>query len=366
MPRSSIVNREISMALVSMRQLLDHAAENGYGLPAFNVNNLEQVQAIMSAAAETDSPVIMQASAGARKYAGEAFLRHLIQAAVDSYPNIPIVMHQDHGQSPAVCESAMKLGFSSVMMDGSLMDDGRSIAEYDYNLDVTRKVVGIAHAIGVTVEGELGCLGSLETMRGDKEDGHGADGTMTKEMLLTDPDQAADFVKVTQLDALAIAIGTSHGAYKFSRKPTCDILAIDRIKAIHRRIPNTHLVMHGSSSVPQDLLAEIREFGGEMKETYGVPVEEIQEGIKHGVRKVNIDTDIRLAMTGAIRRFMAENKSKFDPREYLKPATTAAKAVCKERYQQFGCAGMASKIKPIQLDRMAAKYRAGELRQIVN
>jgi fructose-bisphosphate aldolase class II len=354
------------MPLVSMRQLLDHAAENGYGLPAFNVNNLEQVQAIMSAASETDSPVIMQASAGARKYAGETFLRHLIQAAVESYPNIPVVMHQDHGQSPAVCESAMKLGFSSVMMDGSLMDDGKSIADYDYNLDVTRKVVGIAHAIGVTVEGELGCLGSLETMRGDKEDGHGAEGTMTKEMLLTDPDQAADFVKVTQLDALAIAIGTSHGAYKFSRKPTGDILAIDRIKEIHRRIPNTHLVMHGSSSVPQDLLAEIREFGGEMKETYGVPVEEIQEGIKHGVRKINIDTDIRLAMTGAIRRFMAENKSKFDPRDYLKPATAAAKAVCKERYQQFGCAGMAAKIKPMPLDRMAAKYKAGELRQIVN
>jgi fructose-bisphosphate aldolase class II len=260
----------------------------------------------------------------------------------------------------------MKLGFSSVMMDGSLMDDGKSIADYGYNLDVTRKVVGIAHAIGVTVEGELGCLGSLETMRGDKEDGHGAEGTMTKEMLLTDPDQAADFVKVTQLDALAIAIGTSHGAYKFSRKPTGDILAIDRIKEIHRRIPNTHLVMHGSSSVPQDLLAEIREFGGEMKETYGVPVEEIQEGIKHGVRKINIDTDIRLAMTGAIRRFMAENKSKFDPRDYLKPATAAAKAVCKERYQQFGCAGMAAKIKPMPLDRMAAKYKAGELRQIVN
>jgi fructose-bisphosphate aldolase, class II len=354
------------MALVSMRQLLDHAAENGYGLPAFNVNNLEQVQAIMSAAAETDSPVIMQASAGARKYAGETFLRHLIQAAVESYPNIPVVMHQDHGQSPAVCESAMKLGFSSVMMDGSLMDDGKSIADYDYNLDVTRKVVGIAHAIGVTVEGELGCLGSLETMRGDKEDGHGAEVTMTKEMLLTDPDQAADFVKATQLDALAIAIGTSHGAYKFSRKPTGDILAIDRIKEIHRRIPNTHLVMHGSSSVPQDLLAEIREFGGEMKETYGVPVEEIQEGIKHGVRKINIDTDIRLAMTGAVRRFMAENKSKFDPREYLKPATTAAKAVCKERYQQFGCAGMAAKIKPMPLEKMAVKYQAGELRQIVN
>jgi fructose-bisphosphate aldolase, class II len=354
------------MPLVSMRQLLDHAAENGYGLPAFNVNNLEQVQAIMAAAAETDSPVIMQASAGARKYAGEVFLRHLIDAAVESYPNIPVVMHQDHGQSPAVCLGAIRLGFSSVMMDGSLQEDGKSIASYEYNVDVTRRVVEISHAIGVTVEGELGCLGSLETMKGDKEDGHGAEGTMTREMLLTDPDQAADFVKSTQLDALAIAIGTSHGAYKFSRKPTGDILAIDRIKEIHRRIPNTHLVMHGSSSVPQDLLAEIREFGGDMKETYGVPVEEIQEGIKHGVRKVNIDTDIRLAMTGAIRRYMAENRSKFDPREYLKPAMAAAKKVCKERYEQFGCAGQASKIRPLPLDKMASKYKSGELRQVVN
>ncbi|MGA8032478.1 MAG: class II fructose-bisphosphate aldolase [Casimicrobiaceae bacterium] len=354
------------MPLVSMRQLLDHAAEHGYGLPAFNVNNLEQVQAIMSAAAETDSPVIMQASAGARKYAGEAFLHHLIEAAVETYPAIPIVMHQDHGQSPAVCESAIKLGFSSVMMDGSLKEDGKTIADYDYNKDVTRRVVDAAHALGVTVEGELGCLGSLETMKGDKEDGHGAEGTMTREMLLTDPAQAADFVNATQLDALAIAIGTSHGAYKFSRKPTGDILAIDRIKEIHRRIPNTHLVMHGSSSVPQNLLAEIRQFGGEMKETYGVPVEEIQEGIKHGVRKVNIDTDIRLAMTAAIRRFLAENKSKFDPREYLKPAMGAAKAICKERYEQFGCAGMASKIKPVPLAAMAVRYRQGELKQIVN
>ncbi|HEX3137334.1 MAG TPA: class II fructose-bisphosphate aldolase, partial [Casimicrobiaceae bacterium] len=276
------------MPLVSMRQLLDHAAEHDYGLPAFNVNNLEQVQAIMSAAAETDSPVIMQASAGARKYAGEIFLRHLIEAAVESYPNIPIVMHQDHGQSPAVCESAMRLGFSSVMMDGSLKEDGKSIADYDYNLNVTKKVVEEAHALGVTVEGELGCLGSLETMKGDKEDGHGAEGTMTREMLLTDPDQAADFVKSTQLDALAIAIGTSHGAYKFSRKPTGDILAIDRIKEIHARIPNTHLVMHGSSSVPQDLQDIINKFGGKMKPTWGVPVSEIQRGIKHGVRKINI------------------------------------------------------------------------------
>jgi fructose-bisphosphate aldolase class II len=354
------------MPLVSMRQLLDHAAEHGYGLPAFNVNNLEQVQAIMSAAAETDSPVIMQASAGARKYAGEAFLRHLIEAAVESYPNLPVVMHQDHGQSPDVCASAIKLGFTSVMMDGSLQADGKSIASYDYNLDVTRKVVDMAHAIGVTVEGELGCLGSLETMMGDKEDGHGAEGTMTREMLLTDPDQAADFVKRTQLDALAIAIGTSHGAYKFSRKPTGDILAIDRIKAIHARIPNTHLVMHGSSSVPQDLLQIIRENGGEMKETYGVPVEEIQEAIKHGVRKINIDTDIRLAMTAAVRKFLREKPSAFDPRDFLKPAREAAKLICKQRYEQFGCAGMGSKIKPVALDRIASKYKAGELRQIVN
>ena len=354
------------MPLVSMRQLLDHAAEHGYGLPAFNVNNLEQVQAIMSAAAETDSPVIMQASAGARKYAGEAFLRHLIEAAVESYPNLPVVMHQDHGQSPDVCSSAIKLGFTSVMMDGSLQADGKTIASYDYNLDVTRKVVDMAHAIGVTVEGELGCLGSLETMMGDKEDGHGAEGTMTREMLLTDPDQAADFVKRTQLDALAIAIGTSHGAYKFTRKPTGDILAIERIKEINRRIPNTHLVMHGSSSVPQDLLQIIRENGGEMKETYGVPVEEIQEGIKHGVRKINIDTDIRLAMTAAVRKFLREKPSAFDPRDFLKPAREAAKAICNQRYEQFGCAGMGSKIKPVALDRIASKYKSGELRQIVN
>jgi fructose-bisphosphate aldolase, class II len=348
-----------------MRQLLDHAAENGYGLPAFNVNNLEQVQAIMEAANETNSPVIMQASAGARKYAGETFLKYLIQAAVDSYPHLPVVMHQDHGQSPAVCESAMKLGFSSVMMDGSLKEDGKSVAEYGYNVDVTRTVVRKAHGMGVTVEGELGCLGSLETMMGDKEDGHGADGKMTREMLLTDPDQAADFVKLTQCDALAIAIGTSHGAYKFSRKPAGDILAIDRIKAIHARIPNTHLVMHGSSSVPQDLLKIIRENGGEMKETYGVPVEEIQEGIKHGVRKVNIDTDIRLAMTAAIRKFLSENRSHFDPRDYLKPARAAAKAICKQRYEQFGCAGQAAKIKQLPLSQMAAKYAAGQLKAIV-
>jgi fructose-bisphosphate aldolase class II len=354
------------MALVSMRQLLDHAAENGYGVPAFNVNNLEQVQAIMEAAQEVNAPVIMQASAGARKYAGEKFLAHLIQAAVESYPAIPIAMHQDHGASPAVCESAMKLGFSSVMMDGSLKEDGKTVADYDYNWQVTKKVVEVAHRQGVSVEGELGCLGSLETMRGDKEDGHGAEITMTRDMLLTDPDQAADFVKKTQLDALAIAIGTSHGAYKFTRKPTGDILAIERIKEIHRRIPNTHLVMHGSSSVPQDLLEEIRKYGGQMKETYGVPVEEIQEAIKHGVRKVNIDTDIRLAMTAAIRKFLHENPSHFDPRDYLKPARAAAKAICKQRYQQFGCEGQAGKIAPLPLTSIAHKYATGELSQHVH
>jgi len=346
-----------------MRQLLDHAAENRYGIPAFNVNNLEQVQAILAAAAEVDAPVIMQASAGARKYAGEVFLRHLIEAAVESYPELPIVMHQDHGQSPAVCVQAMRLGFSSVMMDGSLEEDGKTIASYDYNVEVTAKVAQIAHSIGVTVEGELGCLGSLETMKGDKEDGHGTDDTMTREQLLTDPEQAADFVKRTQVDALAIAIGTSHGAYKFSRKPTGDILAIERIRQIHERLPNTHLVMHGSSSVPQDLLAKIREFGGDLKETYGVPVEEIQRAIQFGVRKINIDTDIRLAMTAAVREYMHHNPSKFDPRDWLKPATAAAKAICKQRYEQFGCAGQGSKIRPTGLSVMIDRYRRGELAQ---
>ena len=354
------------MPLVSMRQLLDHAAENGYGIPAFNVNNLEQVQAIMSAAAEIDAPVIMQASAGARKYAGEHFLRHLIEAAVQSYPKVPVVMHQDHGQSPAVCQGAIDLGFSSVMMDGSLQEDGKTIASYEYNMAVTRKVVDMAHALGVTVEGELGCLGSLETMMGDKEDGHGADGAMTREQLLTDPEQAADFVRNTQVDALAIAIGTSHGAYKFTRKPTGDILAISRIQEIHARLPNTHLVMHGSSSVPQDLLAEIREYGGAMKETYGVPVEEIQHAIRYGVRKINIDTDIRLAMTAAIRKYLAQNPDKFDPRDYLKPAREAAKRICLQRYEQFGCAGQGSKIAAVPLSVMVNRYRAGELAQVVN
>jgi fructose-bisphosphate aldolase class II len=354
------------MALVSMRELLDHAAVNTYGIPAFNVNNLEQVNAIMQAADEVNAPVIMQASAGARKYAGEGFLKHLIQAAVESYPHIPVVMHQDHGQNPDVCAGAIRLGFSSVMMDGSLMADGKTIADYDYNVDVTRKVVDMAHVKGITVEGELGCLGSLETMKGDKEDGHGTDAIMTREQLLTDPEQAADFVKRTQIDALAIAIGTSHGAYKFTRKPTGDILAIERIQEIHRRIPNTHLVMHGSSSVPQDLLAIIREYGGDMKETYGVPVEEIQKAIKFGVRKINIDTDIRLAMTAAVRKFMTENPAKFDPREWLKPATAAARAICKQRYIEFGCEGQASKIKGDSLQVVAAKYARGELAQVVH
>ncbi len=353
------------MPLVSMRQLLDHAAENNYGIPAFNVNNLEQVQAIMSAAAEVDAPVIMQASAGARKYAGEPFLKHLIQAAVEAYPHVPIVMHQDHGQSPLICQGAIGLGFSSVMMDGSLMEDGKTIASYDYNVEVTRKVVDMAHAQGVTVEGELGCLGSLETMKGDKEDGHGADGTMTREQLLTDPEQAADFVRRTQVDALAIAIGTSHGAYKFTRKPTGDILAISRIKEINSRLPNTHLVMHGSSSVPQDLLAIIRQHGGDMKETYGVPVEEIQEAIKFGVRKINIDTDIRLAMTAAIRQYFAQYPDKFDPRDYLKPAREAAKAIVVQRYTQFNAAGQASKIKPVALSVMTTRYAQGALTPVI-
>ncbi|MBK1612931.1 fructose-bisphosphate aldolase class II [Rubrivivax gelatinosus] len=354
------------MPLVSMRQLLDHAAEHGYGIPAFNVNNLEQVQAVMSAAAEVGSPAILQASAGARKYAGEAFIKHLIQAAVEAYPQVPLVMHQDHGQSPAICRGAIDLGFGSVMMDGSLMEDGKTPSSFDYNVEVTRKVVAMAHEVGVTVEGELGCLGSLETGEAGEEDGIGAVGKLDHAALLTDPEQAADFVQRTQLDALAIAIGTSHGAYKFSRQPTGDILAISRVKEIHVRIPNTHLVMHGSSSVPQDLLALINQFGGKMKETYGVPVAEIQEAIKHGVRKINIDTDIRLAMTAAVRKFLFENPEKFDAREWLKPAREAAKQICKQRYLEFGCEGQAPKIKPVSMQEMAQKYAAGKLAQLVN
>jgi fructose-bisphosphate aldolase, class II len=353
------------MPLVSMRQLLDHAAEHQYGIPAFNVNNLEQVQAVMAAANEVGAPVILQASAGARKYAGEAFIKHLIQAAIEQYPHIPLVMHQDHGQNPSVCQSAIDLGFSSVMMDGSLEADGKTIASYEYNVQVTRQVVDMAHRLGVTVEGELGCLGSLETMQGDKEDGHGTDAIMTREQLLTDPEQAADFVQRTQLDALAIAIGTSHGAYKFTRKPTGDILAIDRVIEINRRIPNTHLVMHGSSSVPQELLAQINQYGGQMRTTFGVPVEEIQKAIKFGVRKINIDTDIRLAMTGAVRQFMFENPDKFDAREWLKPARAAAQAICKQRYIEFNCEGQAGKLKPLSLNQIAQQYSAGQLNQVV-
>lgn len=344
------------MALVSLKQLLDYAADNSFGIPAFNVNNLEQMRAIMEAADETNSPVIVQASAGARKYAGAPFLRHLILAAIEEFPHIPVVMHQDHGTSPAVCQRSIQLGFSSVMMDGSLQDDGKTPSSYEYNVDVTRNTVYMAHACGVSVEGELGCLGSLETGQAGEEDGVGAEGTLSMDQMLTDPDEAKDFVEKTNVDALAIAIGTSHGAYKFTRPPTGDILAIDRIKAIHQAIPNTHLVMHGSSSVPQDWLAVINEYGGAIPETYGVPVEEICEGIKHGVRKVNIDTDLRLASTGAIRRYMEHNKAEFDPRKYLKETVDAMKGIVKARYQAFGCEGHASKIKPISLEKMAAHY----------
>ncbi|MDO5288316.1 MAG: fructose-bisphosphate aldolase class II [Pseudomonadota bacterium] len=353
------------MPLVSMRQLLDHAAENGYGIPAFNVNNLEQVQAVMAAADEVGAPVILQASAGARKYAGESFIKHLIAAAAEAYPHIPLVMHQDHGTSPAVCQGAIDLGFGSVMMDGSLKEDGKTPSSFDYNVQVTRQVVDMAHRVGVTVEGELGCLGSLETGEAGEEDGIGAVGKLDHSQMLTDPEEAAQFVKATQLDALAIAIGTSHGAYKFTRPPTGDVLAISRVKEIHARIPSTHLVMHGSSSVPQDLLAIINQYGGQMKQTYGVPVKEIQEAIKHGVRKVNIDTDIRMAMTGAVRKFMHENPGKFDMREWMKPAREAAKAVCKQRYLEFGCEGQGAKIKPTPLSVMAEKYAKGELAQKV-
>jgi len=345
------------MALISLRQLLDHAAENSYGVPAFNVNNLEQIRAIMEAADEANSPVILQASAGARKYAGSNFLKHLIQAAIEEFPHIPIVMHQDHGFSPAVCQRSIQLGFSSVMMDGSLLDDGKTPADFDYNVRVTKTTVDMAHACGVSVEGEIGCLGSLETGIAGEEDGSGAEGKLTMAQMLTDPQEASDFVDATGVDALAIAVGTSHGAYKFSRPPTGDILAIERIKEIHTKIPNTHLVMHGSSSVPQEWLAIINEFGGEIPETYGVPVEEIQEGIKHGVRKVNIDTDLRLASTGATRKFLAENKSEFDPRKFLIPTMDAMKSIVLARLEAFGTAGQISNIKKVyNLEEMAGRY----------
>ncbi|MBZ9539302.1 fructose-bisphosphate aldolase class II [Modicisalibacter tunisiensis] len=354
------------MALISLRQLLDHAAEHGYGVPAFNVNNLEQMRAIMEAADRTDSPVIVQASAGARKYAGAPFLRHLILAAIEEFPHIPVVMHQDHGTSPAVCQRSIQLGFSSVMMDGSLKADGKTPADYDYNVDVTRRTVEMAHACGVSVEGELGCLGSLETGQAGEEDGVGAEGTLSHDQLLTDPEEAAAFVAATHVDALAIAIGTSHGAYKFTRPPTGDTLSIARIRQIHERIPNTHLVMHGSSSVPQEWLEIINEHGGRIPETYGVPVEEIVEGIRHGVRKVNIDTDLRLASTGAVRRFLAHNPAEFDPRKYLKETVAAMRDVCVARFEAFGTAGNASKIKPLGLEAMFERYARGELDPQVN
>jgi len=345
------------MALISMRQLLDYAAENGFGLPAFNVNNMEQVHAIMQAADAVNSPVIMQGSAGARSYAGEPFLRHLISAAIEMYPHIPVVMHQDHGSEPAVCLRSIQSGFSSVMMDGSLMPDMKTPSTYEYNVETTRKVVDMAHAGGVSVEGELGCLGSLETGMMGEEDGHGAEGELDHSMLLTDPDEAKDFVEKTGVDALAIAIGTSHGAYKFTRPPTGDILAIERVKEIHAKIPGTHLVMHGSSSVPQEWLEIINNYGGDMGQTYGVPVEEIVEGIKHGVRKVNIDTDLRMASTGAVRKHLAENASNFDPRKFLKESTKAMMEICKARYEAFGCAGHASKITAKSLETMVGFYK---------
>ncbi len=349
------------MALVPMRLLLDHAAENGYGLPAYNVNNMEQIQAIMRAADETNSPVILQASRGARSYAGENFLRHLILAAVETYPHIPICMHQDHGNAPGTCYSAMRQGFTSVMMDGSLEADAKTPASYEYNVEVTREVVKVAHSIGVSVEGELGCLGSLETGMGEAEDGHGFEGALSHDQLLTDPEEAVNFVEQTGVDALAVAIGTSHGAYKFTRKPTGEILAISRIEEIHRRLPNTHLVMHGSSSVPQELLEIINSNGGKIRETYGVPVEEIQKGIKCGVRKINIDTDNRLAITAAVREALFAKPDEFDPRHFLKPSIKYMQKVCSDRYNSFGCAGNGTKIKQVSLDDFAAKYAKGEL-----
>lgn len=349
------------MGLISLRQLLDHAAEHDYGVPAFNINNMEQLLAIMAAAKKTDSPVIVQASRGARAYANDTMLRAMVMAAVEMYPELPICLHQDHGNDFSTCLSAIQNGFSSVMMDGSLKADAKTPADYDYNVAITAKVVEAAHAVGVSVEGELGVLGSLETGMGDQEDGHGAEGKLSHDQLLTDPDQALDFVSRTKVDALAIAMGTSHGAYKFSRKPDGDILALHVVKAIHERLPDTHLVMHGSSSVPQDLQDIINAYGGEMPQTYGVPVEEIVTGISYGVRKVNIDTDCRMAITGQFRRIAFENKAEFDPRAFLKPAIAAMQKVCEQRYEQFRTAGNASKLRPIQLHVMAQQYKTGSL-----
>lgn len=349
------------MPLVPMRVLLDHAAENSYGLAAFNVNNMEQIQAIMEAAAETDSPVIVQASRGARKYSQDAYLRHLMLAAVELYPQIPIAMHQDHGNSPDTCQTAIDNGFTSVMMDGSLEEDGKTPASFEYNVEVTRKVVESAHSQGVSVEGELGCLGSLETGTGEAEDGQGADCVLSRDQLLTDPDEAEEFVNKTGVDALAVAIGTSHGAYKFTRKPDGEVLAMGRIEEIHRRLPNCHLVMHGSSSVPQALQDIINQFGGQMEQTWGVPVKEIQRGIQSGVRKINVDTDNRMAITGAIRKVLHENREKFDPRDYLKPAREAMQKICVDRMVAFGQAGNATKIKTVTLEEMAKQYQTTTL-----
>ena len=345
------------MSMISLRQLLDHAAEHGYGVPAFNVNNLEQIQAIMEAAQETDSPVILQASAGARKYAGEAYLRHMVLAAIESHPDLPVVLHQDHGATPAVCQQSIRSGFSSVMMDGSLRADGKTPASYEYNVEVTRKVSEMAHA-GRACPSKASWVASARwrPARPARRTASAREGKLSHDMLLTDPVQARDFVAKTGVDALAIAIGTSHGAYKFTRQPTGDILAIDRIAAIHASIPDTHLVMHGSSSVPQEWLAIIREHGGDIKQTFGVPVEEIQRGIRCGVRKVNIDTDIRLAMTGAMRREFAQHRSEFDPRKALIAAKAAARGICKARFEAFGCAGQASRIKPLPLEAMVPRY----------
>jgi len=351
------------MARITLRQLLDHAAENDYGLPAFNINNMEQALAIMAAASETDSPVIMQASRGARAYANDIVLKHIIDAMVELYPHIPVCMHQDHGNNEATCATAIQYGFTSVMMDGSLEADGKTPSSYEYNVNVTKAVTDMAHWVGASVEGELGVLGSLETGEGEKEDGHGFEGKLDMDQLLTDPEQAVDFVNKTNVDALAIAMGTSHGAYKFSRKPDGDVLAMDVIENIHSRLPNTHLVMHGSSSVPEDLQEIINKYGGEMPQTWGVPVEEIVRGIKHGVRKVNIDTDNRMAITGAIRKAFHDNPGNFDPRGYLKPATAAMTKICKMRYEQFNAAGQASKIRTVPLDQMAKRYAAGSLDQ---
>src|SRR4051795_4139694 len=349
------------MARITLRQLLDHAAEHGYGVPAFNINNMEQGLAIMDAAGAVGAPLTIPAPRGARSYANALMLAKMIEALETMHPQIPLCLHQDHGNDEATCATALQYGFTSVMMDGSLKADAKTVADYQYNVDITRRVVDIAHWIGASVEGELGVLGSLEHGGGEQEDGHGVEGTVSHDQLLTDPDQAVDFVRATGVDALAIAMGTSHGAYKFSRKPDGDILAMRVVEEIHRRLPNTHLVMHGSSSVPQPLQDMFNQFGGEMPQTWGVPVEEIVRGIKHGVRKVNIDTDCRLAMTAAFRKVANQSRSEFDPRKFLKPAMDEMRDLCRERFEQFGSAGNASKIKVVPLSEMAQRYRAGEL-----